>query len=40
MAETVTAFYTMQDGKIIKDTEHQPHYHEHAHPLGKQPHEH
>ena len=40
MAETVTVFYTMQDGKIVKDTEHHPHYHEHAHPLGKQPHEH
>jgi cobalt/nickel transport system ATP-binding protein len=40
MAETVTAFYTLQDGKIIEDTEHHPHFHEHAHPLGRQPHEH
>ena len=40
MADTVTAFYTMQDGKIVEDTEHHPHLHEHAHPLGRQPHEH
>lgn len=40
MAETVTAFCTMQDGKIIEDTEHHSHFHKHAHPLGRQPHEH
>jgi cobalt/nickel transport system ATP-binding protein len=40
MAETVTAFYTMQEGKIVEDTEHHPHFREHAHPLGRQPHEH
>jgi cobalt/nickel transport system ATP-binding protein len=40
MADTVTVFYTLQDGKIIEDPEHHPHFHEHAHPLGKLPHEH
>lgn len=40
MADTVTAFCTLQDGKIAGDTEHHPHLHEHAHPLGKQPHAH
>jgi cobalt/nickel transport system ATP-binding protein len=40
MADTVTAFCTLQEGKIAEDTEHHPHFHEHAHPLGRQPHEH
>ena len=40
MEDMVTAFQTLQDGKIIEDPEHHPHVHEHAHPLGRQPHEH
>lgn len=40
MADAVTAFYTLKGGQIVEDTEHHPHLHEHAHPLGKQPHKH
>ncbi len=40
MVDTVTAFYTLQNGNIVKDTEHHPHFHEHAHLLGTQPHKH
>lgn len=38
--DMVTAYQTLQDGRIIDDPEHHPHVHEHAHPLGKQPHKH
>lgn len=40
MADMVTAYQTLKNGRIIDDTEHHPHVHEHAHPLGKQPHKH
>lgn len=40
MADMVTAYQTLKDGRIIDDPEHHPHVHEHAHPLGKQPHKH
>ncbi len=40
MADMVTAYQTLQDGKLIADTEHHPHVHEHAHPMGQQPHKH
>lgn len=40
MADVVTAYQTLQDGKLIEDPEHHAHVHEHAHPMGKQPHKH
>ena len=40
MDDMVTSFQTLQGGKIIADTEHHPHFHEHAHPMGQQPHKH
>lgn len=40
MADMVTAYQTFRDGKIIGDPDHHPHVHEHAHPLGRQPHNH
>lgn len=40
MADMVTAFQTFHDGKIIDDPDHHPHVHKHAHPMGKQPHQH
>lgn len=40
MADMATAFYTISNGSIVADTEHHPHVHEHAHPMGKQPHDH
>jgi cobalt/nickel transport system ATP-binding protein len=40
MSDMVTAYQTFQDGRIIEDPGHHPHVHEHAHPLGKQPHKH
>jgi cobalt/nickel transport system ATP-binding protein len=40
MADMVTAYQTLQNGRIIDAPEHHPHVHEHAHPLGKQPHKH
>ncbi len=40
MAEMVTAFYTIHNGTIIEDPEHHPHVHQHAHPMGRQPHKH
>ncbi len=40
MADMVTAYQTFQGGRIIEDPEHHPHVHEHAHPLGTQPHKH
>ncbi len=40
MADMVTAFQTLQEGKLIADINHQPHVHEHAHPMGRQPHKH
>lgn len=40
MADMVTTYQTLQDGKIIDAPEYHPHVHEHAHPLGKQPHKH
>ncbi len=36
----VTAYHTLQNGRMVIDSEHHPHIHQHAHPLGKQPHEH
>ncbi|MGD8844326.1 MAG: ABC transporter ATP-binding protein, partial [Desulfobacteraceae bacterium] len=40
MADMVTAYQTFQNGRIIEDPQHHPHVHEHAHPLGGQPHKH
>jgi cobalt/nickel transport system ATP-binding protein len=40
MADMVTSYHTLQDGKMVIDTERHPHVHQHAHPLGKQPHRH
>ena len=40
MADVVSAYQTLQDGKLIEDPEHHPHVHEHAHPMGQQPHKH
>jgi cobalt/nickel transport system ATP-binding protein len=40
MADMVTAYQTLHNGRIIDDPEHHPHVHEHAHPLGRQPHKH
>jgi len=40
MADVVTAYQTLRDGKLIEDPEHHPHVHEHAHPMGQQPHKH
>lgn len=40
MADMVTAYQTLQGGKIVDAPEYHPHVHEHAHPLGKQPHKH
>jgi cobalt/nickel transport system ATP-binding protein len=40
MADVVTAYQTLKDGKLIEDPEHHPHVHEHAHPMGRQPHQH
>lgn len=40
MADVVTAYQTLRDGKLIEDPEHHPHMHEHAHPMGRQPHQH
>jgi cobalt/nickel transport system ATP-binding protein len=40
MSDMVTAYQTFRDGRIVEDPEHHPHVHEHAHPLGKQPHKH
>lgn len=40
MENMVTAYQTFKDGKIIEDPEHHPHVHEHAHPMGRQPHKH
>ena len=40
MADMVTIFQTLENGKLIEDTEHHPHVHEHAHPMGQQPHKH
>jgi cobalt/nickel transport system ATP-binding protein len=40
MADMVTAYQTLRDGRLIEDPEHHPHVHEHAHPMGKQPHQH
>lgn len=40
MEDMVSAYYTIENGDIITDPEHHPHVHEHAHPLGKQPHKH
>lgn len=40
MADVVTAYQTLKDGKLIEDPEHHPHVHEHAHPMGRQPHKH
>jgi cobalt/nickel transport system ATP-binding protein len=40
MADMVTTYQTLQDGKIVVDAENHPHVHEHAHPLGRQPHKH
>ena len=40
MSDMVTDFQTFEDGKIVADTEHHPHVHEHSHPLGRQPHKH
>lgn len=40
MVDMVTAYYTIANGNIVEDLEHHPHAHEHAHPLGRQPHKH
>ncbi len=40
MADVVSAYQTLKDGKLIEDPEHHPHVHEHAHPMGQQPHKH
>ena len=40
MADMVTAYHTLQDGKIVMDSLQHPHVHQHAHPLGRQPHKH
>ena len=40
MADMVTTYNTLQDGKIVVDARHHPHVHQHAHPLGRQPHKH
>ena len=40
MADMVTAYHTLADGKIVMESEHHPHVHRHAHPLGRQPHKH
>lgn len=40
LADMVTVFYTIENGNIVEDPEHHSHVHEHAHPLGRQPHNH
>lgn len=40
MAEVVSAFYTLKNGRLAEDTELHQHAHAHCHPLGHQPHEH
>ncbi len=40
MADMVNAYHTLQDGKIVVDSRHYPHVHQHAHPQGLQPHKH
>ncbi len=40
MADVVSTYYTMENGRIIGETEQHPHVHRHCHPLGRQPHEH
>ncbi len=40
MADVVNGYQTLKGGKLIKDPEHHPHVHEHAHPMGKHPHQH
>jgi len=40
MVDVVSAFFTLQDGKIVLDNELHHHVHTHCHPLGRQPHEH
>jgi cobalt/nickel transport system ATP-binding protein len=40
MADTVTSFYTLRDGKIVPDSDLHHHEHAHSHPLGRQPHDH
>jgi cobalt/nickel transport system ATP-binding protein len=40
MADVVTSFFTLKEGKLIDDPELHHHVHAHCHPLGRQPHEH
>jgi cobalt/nickel transport system ATP-binding protein len=40
MAEVVSSYYTLKDGKIVEDAGLHPHEHAHCHPLGRHPHEH
>ncbi len=40
MADVVSIYYTLQDGRLAEDTEHYLHSHAHRHPLGRQPHAH
>ncbi len=40
MADAVSIYYTLQEGRLVEDTEHYLHSHAHCHPLGRQPHAH
>lgn len=40
MAETADIFYTLRHGKMVDDTQHVRHIHEHSHPMGQLPHHH
>jgi cobalt/nickel transport system ATP-binding protein len=40
MADVVSVYYTLRQGRLVEDTEHYLHSHAHCHPLGRQPHAH
>jgi cobalt/nickel transport system ATP-binding protein len=40
MAEVVTSFYTLKEGRLVEDADLHHHVHAHCHPLGRLPHEH
>jgi cobalt/nickel transport system ATP-binding protein len=40
MADVVSIYYTLKQGRLVEDTEHYLHTHAHCHPLGRQPHAH
>jgi cobalt/nickel transport system ATP-binding protein len=40
MADVVTAVTTLRNGRVEADPDLYPHVHQHAHPLGGQPHKH